>query len=70
MDTPTTINVPYLLSHSVIVVLWWIGLWTLAEEALIFISGNKKNKKLAICVIIVISIIFYSYMNKSFSLQV
>jgi len=69
MDTLTTINVPYILSHSVLVVLWWISLWILAEEMILLISQDKRHKKMIVCIAIIIFIIFYCYVNKQFSLQ-
>ena len=70
MDQSTgTINIPYVLSHSMLVILWWISLWFLAEETILFISDDKKHKKIAVCVVIVTMIAFYCYVNKSFSLQ-
>jgi hypothetical protein len=69
MDTLTTINVPYILGHSVLVVLWWISLWILAEEMILLISQDKRHKKMIVCITIIIFIIFYCYVNKQFSLQ-
>jgi hypothetical protein len=63
------VNVSYVIGHSVLVILWWISLWFLAEEFILYLSQDKKHKKVAICIAIVIIIVFYCYSNKSFSLQ-
>jgi hypothetical protein len=63
------INVPYVLGHSMLVILWWISLWIIAEEFILYLSQDKKHKKVAICIAIVSLIVFYCHVNKSFSLQ-
>lgn len=63
------VNIPYVLSHSMLVILWWISLWFLAEEFILYLSQDKKHKKIAICIGIVTLIVFYCYVNESFTLQ-
>ena len=53
----------HIFSVSIISILWWVALWFLFEEAIIFTSGNKRHIKVLICTIIIISIIIYSHIN-------
>ena len=45
------------LSSSILVVLWWVALWFMFEEAILFVSGNRRHIKMMICLIITVSII-------------
>jgi len=45
------------LSSSILVVLWWVALWFIFEEAILFVSGNRRHIKMMICLIITVSII-------------
>jgi hypothetical protein len=45
------------LGSSVLVVLWWVALWFMFEEAILFVSGNRRHVKMMICLIITASII-------------
>jgi len=49
------------ISLSMITILWWASIWYLIEETIIYISGNKKHLKAAICISIIMTITFYCY---------
>lgn len=42
---------------SLIVILWWVAVWILVDEAIEFVSGNRKYIKLAVCLIIIFSVV-------------
>lgn len=51
---------PDLTAHmgmSVLVILWWVAVWVLVEEAILFISGNRRHIKMLVCVLIIFSIV-------------
>jgi hypothetical protein len=58
-----------MLSHSFLIIMWWVSLWLLAEETIIYVSGNKKHIKMSICVVMICIIAFYSFMNPTFALK-
>ena len=45
------------MSTSILVILWWVSLWILIEEGIVFVSGNRKSIKLLVCAVIVVSIL-------------
>jgi len=45
---------------SIINILWWVSVWYLIEEGIVFISGNKRHFKAMICIIISVSIVIYT----------
>ena len=42
---------------SLIVILWWVAVWILVDEGIEFVSGNRKYIKLAVCLIIIFSVV-------------
>ena len=42
---------------SILVILWWVSLWILIEEGIVFVSGNRKSIKLLVCAVIVVCIL-------------
>jgi len=52
-----------LVSLSMITILWWASLWYLIEETIVYVTGNKKHLKAAICIAIIMTIIFYCHIN-------
>ena len=45
------------LGTSVLVILWWVSIWFMIEEAILFVSGNKRHIKLLVCLIISVSVV-------------
>ena len=45
------------MSMSIVVILWWVSLWILIEEGIVFVSGNRKSIKLLVCAVIVVGIL-------------
>jgi hypothetical protein len=58
------------LGTSVLVILWWVALWFMFEEAILFVSGNRRNIKIMICLIIIVGIVaicaFFPYHLRHF----
>ena len=48
---------------SIVSILWWVAIWFLFEEIIIFTSGNKRHFKVLICLSIVLIIILYAQFN-------
>ena len=53
---------------SIITILWWASIWYLIEETMVYVSGNKKHFKAFICMIIIIGITMYSFLNPDHSI--
>jgi hypothetical protein len=53
--------VPVMLTTSIIIILWWVSLWLIAEEAIDFMSGDKRHRKMAICFFIIAAIVVYAH---------
>ena len=53
--------VPGILGTSFIIILWWVALWFIIEETIVFLAGNKRHLKLSICVIIIVIITIYAH---------
>lgn len=45
------------MSMSILVILWWVSVWILIEEGIVFVSGNRKSIKLLVCAVIVTGIL-------------
>lgn len=45
------------MSTSILVILWWVSVWILIEEGIVFVSGNRKSTKLLVCAVIVAGIL-------------
>lgn len=58
------------LGTSVVVIAWWVAIWFIFEEAILFVSGNRRHIKVTICLIIMfivfVTCCFYPYHLKSF----
>ena len=56
MSTDVSIH----MSTSVLVILWWVSVWAMIEEAILFVSGNRKHIKMIVCAIISVGVIITS----------
>ena len=45
------------LGTSILVILWWVSMWFMIEEAILFISGNKRHIKMIVCLFIIVSVV-------------
>ena len=45
------------LGTSILVILWWVSMWFMIEEAILFISGNKRHIKMIVCLFISVSVV-------------
>jgi hypothetical protein len=54
-----TVAVPGMLGTSVLIIVWWVSIWILIEEAIEYISGDKRHVKLYVCVILIVVISLY-----------
>ena len=45
------------LGASILVILWWVSIWFMIEEAILFVSGNRRNVKILICLFISVSVV-------------
>jgi len=66
MYQPDIKIVPGVLSTSVLIILWWVALWLILEESISFLSGDKRHRKIAICVIIIVIITIYAHIYPHF----
>ena len=68
MDNETKV-VPGVLGTSFIIILWWVALWYIIEETIVFLAGNKRHLKLSICVIIIVIITIYAHYTPYIALK-
>ena len=61
--------VPGILGTSFIIILWWVALWFIIEETIVFLAGNKRHLKLSICVIIIVIITIYAHYTPHLALK-
>ena len=59
MQNNNIVAVPSLLGTSVLIIVWWVSVWILIEEAIEYISGDKRHIKLYVCVILIVLISLY-----------
>jgi hypothetical protein len=45
------------MSSSILVILWWVSMWAIIEEGILFVSGNRKQIKMLVCAIIIAIVI-------------
>jgi len=48
--------VPGTLGVSIIIIMWWVSIWILIEEAILYVSADKRHLKLYVCTLIIIII--------------
>jgi hypothetical protein len=59
--------VPDVLGTSAIIIIWWVSLWLIIEETIVYVSGDRRHVKLAICTLIVIVLSFYAHIYPAFT---
>lgn len=40
------------IGTSILVILWWVSMWLIIEEGILFVSGNRKHIKMLVCALI------------------
>jgi len=67
MNDTESVVVPGVLGTSIIIIIWWVTLWLIVEETIVYLSGNKRHLKLSICVVIIIIISIYAHVFPKFA---
>ena len=45
------------MSMSILVILWWVSMWLIIEEGILFVSGNRKQIKILVCAVIIVGVL-------------
>ena len=45
------------MSTSILVILWWVSMWLIIEEGILFVSGNRKHIKMLVCALIIVGVL-------------
>jgi len=67
MNDTESVVVPGVLGTSIIIIIWWVTLWLIIEETIVYLSGDKRHIKISICVVIIIIISIYAHVFPKFA---
>ena len=52
-----TADLTFHMSMSILVILWWVSMWLIIEEGILFVSGNRKQIKMLVCAVIIVIVL-------------
>ena len=52
-----TTELTFQMSTSILVILWWVSMWLIIEEGILFVSGNRKQIKMLVCAVIIVGVL-------------
>ena len=52
-----TTDLTFQMSTSILVILWWVSMWLIIEEGILFVSGNRKQIKMLVCAVIIVIVL-------------
>lgn len=50
-------DLTFQMSTSILVILWWVSMWLIIEEGILFVSGNRKHIKMLVCALISVGVL-------------